>query len=169
MESPKRGCDLGPYVVKRWRSKNALRPFFLRFKGFPRCQGLRLGRLHSKNAAFCVCVSKPAKFRPQQRKHPFVRYSNFQGRILAERIFRGFLFLGRRIFSRILSPDFFSSFLWEKVPRKILQENPRQNPPKFIQQKSPTHFCRGARPITFALSQIVQDKRPKNGRNCHIT
>ena len=34
----------------------------LRFKDFPRCQGLRLGRLHSKNAAFCVCASKPAKF-----------------------------------------------------------------------------------------------------------
>ena len=42
--------------------------------------------------------------------------------------------------------DFFSSFLWEKVPRKILQENPRQNPPKLTQQKSPTHFCRGAGP-----------------------
>ena len=41
---------------------------------------------------------------------------------------------------------FFSSFLWGKVPRKILQENPRQTPPKFIQQKSPTHFCRGAGP-----------------------
>ena len=65
---------------------------------------------------------------------------------MAERIFRGFLFLGRRIFSRILSPDFFSSFLWEKVPRKILQENPWQNPPKFTQQKSPTHFYRGAGP-----------------------
>ena len=35
---------------------------FLRFKDFPRCQGLRLGRLRSKNAAFCVCgISKPAK------------------------------------------------------------------------------------------------------------
>ena len=34
-------------------------------------------------------------------------------------------------------------FFVGKVPRKILQENPRQNPPKFIQQKSPTHFCRG--------------------------
>ena len=33
-----------------------------------------------------------------------------------------------------------------KVPRKVLQENPRQNPPKFLQQKSPTHFCRGAGP-----------------------
>ena len=36
--------------------------FFLRFKDFPRCQGLHLGRLRSKNAAFCVCVSEPAKF-----------------------------------------------------------------------------------------------------------
>ena len=50
--------------------------------------------------------------------------------------FRGFLFLDRQIFSQIFSRDFFSSFLWEKVPRKILQENPQQNPPKFIQQKS---------------------------------
>ena len=38
---------------------------FLRFKDFPRCQGLRLGRLRSKNAAFCVCVSKPAKVAAQ--------------------------------------------------------------------------------------------------------
>ena len=65
---------------------------------------------------------------------------------MAERIFRGFLFLGRRIFPRILSPDFLS-FLWGKVLRRILQENPRQKPPKsIIQQKSPTHFCRGAVP-----------------------
>ena len=73
---------------------------------------------------------------------------------MAERIFRGFLFLGCRIFSRILSPDFFPSFSWEKVPRKILQENPRQNPPKFIQQKSPTHFCRGAGPTTASRSSL---------------
>ena len=60
--------------------------------------------------------------------------------------FTDFLFLGRRIFARIFSPDFFSSFLWEKVLRKILQENhPLQNPPNFI-QKSPTHFCRGVGP-----------------------
>ena len=60
MESPKKGCDLGPCVVKRWRSKNALRSF-LRFKDFPLGQGLRLGRLRSKNDAFCVCISKPTK------------------------------------------------------------------------------------------------------------
>ena len=34
---------------------------FLRFKDFPRSQGLRLGPLRSKNAAFCVCVLKPTK------------------------------------------------------------------------------------------------------------
>ena len=33
----------------------------VRFKDFPRCHGLRLGRLRSKHAASCVCVSKPAK------------------------------------------------------------------------------------------------------------
>ena len=52
---------------------------------------------------------------------------------------RIFIFGSRILGCRI----FFSSFLWEKVPRKILQENPRENPPKFTQQKSPTHFCRG--------------------------
>ena len=68
---------------------------------------------------------------------------------MAERIFRGFLFLSRRIFSRIFSPDFFSSFLWEKVPRKILQENPRENPPKFIQQKSSDTFLQIAQGKNF--------------------
>ena len=90
---------------------------------------------------------------------------------MAERIFRGFLFLSRRIFSRIFSPDFFSSFLWEKVPRKILQENPRENPPKFIQQKSPTHFCRGAGPKNFVLSkaQHLQKKGCKLHKNRKLT
>ena len=46
------------------------------------------------------------------------------------------------IFSRIFSPDFFFLliFVGKKVPRKILQENPRQNPPKFLQQKSSNTF-----------------------------
>ena len=59
---------------------------------------------------------------------------------------RGFVFLGRRIFLRILSPDFFSSFLWEKVPRKILHENRRQilQSSKFDTTKIPDTFCRGA-------------------------
>ena len=34
---------------------------FLRFKDFPRGQGLRLGPLRSKNAVFCVCDLKPTK------------------------------------------------------------------------------------------------------------
>ena len=60
---------------------------------------------------------------------------------------------GRTDFSRIFifgPPDFFVDFLAGffllifvgKVPRKILQENPRENPPKFIQQNPPTPFCR---------------------------
>ena len=68
------------------------------------------------------------------------------GRFLAERIFRGFLFLGRRIFSRIFSPDFFSSFLWEKCPEKSSRKIPGKILQKFIQQKSPTRFCRGPGP-----------------------
>ena len=58
---------------------------------------------------------------------------------------------GRTDFSRIFifePPDFFADFLVgfflliyvEKVPRKILQENLRENPPKFIQQKSSNTF-----------------------------
>ena len=65
---------------------------------------------------------------------------------MAERIFCGYFNLSRRIFLRIFSPDFFSSFLWGKSAQKIPPRNPRQNPPKFIQQKSPTHFCRLAGP-----------------------
>ena len=38
---------------------------FLRFKDFPRGQGLRSGPLRSKNAAFCVCVLKPTKLQPK--------------------------------------------------------------------------------------------------------
>ena len=45
------------------------------------------------------------------------------------------------MFSRILSPEcvFCSHFFWEEVPRKTLQENPRQDPPKVIPRKSPQH------------------------------
>ena len=71
------------------------------------------------------------------------------------RIFRSVF--GRTDFSRVVffePPDFVADFVAGffllifvgKVPRKILQENPRQYPPNFIQQKSPTIFCRGARP-----------------------
>ena len=68
---------------------------------------------------------------------------------------------GRTDFSRIFifePPDFFADFLagffllilWEKVPRKILQENLRENPPKFIQQKSSNTFLQIAQGNKFA-------------------
>ena len=44
-----------------------------------------------------------------------------QSDLLVEWKFRGFFISERQIFSRVLPPDFFSSFLWERVPRtKIL-------------------------------------------------
>ena len=55
-------------------------------------------------------------------------------------------------------PDFFADFVaeffllvfvGERVPSKILQKNPWQSPPQSAQQKSPTHFCRGAGPASF--------------------
>ena len=73
----------------------------------------------------------------------------------AKTILLGSVF-GRTDFSRIFifgPPDFFvdfvagffSSFSREKVPRKILQENPQRNPLKFTQQKSPTYFLQRGR------------------------
>ena len=79
---------------------------------------------------------------------------------LSEVLGRGF---GRTDFSRIYlfePTGFFADFVvgffllifcGKKVPRKILQENPRRNRPKSIQQKSPTHFWRGAGPTNDFL------------------
>ena len=62
---------------------------------------------------------------------------------MAQRIFCGFLSLGHRILSRILSPDFFSSFLWGKSaqinpPRKSLAKSSKiyttKVPDKFLQR-----------------------------------
>ena len=67
--------------------------------------------------------------KPAFRKNPFLLglvfgRSDFSRIFVFEpRIFRGFC---RRIFS--------AYFCGAKVPRKVLQENPRQNPPEFIQQ-----------------------------------
>ena len=41
------------------------------------------------------------------------------------------------------------NFCGKKVPRKILQENPRQNPPNFIQQKSSNTFLQIAQGKLF--------------------
>ena len=60
---------------------------------------------------------------------------------------------------------FFSSILWEKVPRKILQENPRQNPPKFIRQKSPTYFCIPFLPSPFGFRLVRDVLKPRCAKN----
>ena len=66
------------------------------------------------------------------------------GLFLAERIVCGSLSWSR-MFLQISSPDLIllSLLFWGEVPRKLFLEDPRQNPPKFIHQKSPTYFCRG--------------------------
>ena len=93
--------------------------------------------------------------------------------------FSRILFLGRRIFSRenvwaagffrdFLARFFLLIFLGEEVPRKILQENPQRNPPKFTQQKSPTCFCRGARPtevLKYFFKRVVRLLDGKSGRS----
>ena len=52
-----------------------------------------------------------------------------------------------------------------KSAQKILHENPRQNPPKIIQQKSPTHFCRGAGPrfsfVIVSVRMVVHSGKKK--------
>ena len=62
MKSPQERLRFRALRGKTLAFKKRIAIVFLRFKDFPRCQGLRLGRLHSKNAALCVCVSKPVKF-----------------------------------------------------------------------------------------------------------
>ena len=70
---------------------------------------------------------------------------------------------GRTDFSRISifgPPDFFADFLTGffllifvgKSARKILQENPRENPPKFIQQKSSNTFLQIGRFNTLGMA-----------------
>ena len=54
---------------------------------------------------------------------------------------RIFIF-GPRIFSRIFSPDFFSSFLWEKCPEKSSRKIPEKILQNLYNKNPPTHFCR---------------------------
>ena len=57
-------------------------------------------------------------------------------------VFADFYFFGPSdFFADFVAGFFLLIFVGEKVPRKILQ-----NPLKFAQQQSPTHFCRGAGP-----------------------
>ena len=49
-----------PLVVKCSEFKKRIANVFLQFRGFPQGQCLTAGPLHSKNAAFCVCIMKPS-------------------------------------------------------------------------------------------------------------
>ena len=60
---------------------------------------------------------------------------------MGKRIFRGFLFLGRQISSRNLSPNFFFSYLWEKSAQK----NPPGKSSKFYTAKIPDTFLQRGR------------------------
>ena len=86
----------------------------------------------------------------RNQENPFERKQK-GGFVLGRTGFSRIFIFGPPDFSRILQPDFFSSSLWEKQPWRILQENPRQSPPNFTQQKSPTLFCRWARPKRAVL------------------
>ena len=66
------------------------------------------------------------------------------GSVFGRTDFWRFFCLGRRIFLRIFSPDFFPSFLWGKRAQK---NPPGKSPAKSSKNyttKSPTHFCRGS-------------------------
>ena len=66
-------------------------------------------------------------------------------------------------FFRGFSRWIFSQFCVERVPRKMLQEDPRPNPPKFIRQKSPIHFCRGAVRCAILVRSVLKPSN-KSGR-----
>ena len=77
---------------------------------------------------------------------------------------------GRTDFPRIFvfgPPDFSADFaagfcllifVGKKCPEKSSRKIPRQNPPKFTQQESPTYFCRGAGP----------KRKHRNTKSCSI-
>ena len=75
--------------------------------------------------------------------------------------FADFYFWAARYFADFVA-GFFSSSLWEKCPEKSSRKIPRRNPPKFIQQKSPTHFCRGAQ----FYSKMAPNKCTSSGCVC---
>ena len=54
----------------------------------------------------------------------FLNLESFRAGFWNNGPFADFYVWAAGFFSRILSPDFSSSFLWEKVPRKILQKIP---------------------------------------------
>ena len=71
----------------------------------------------------------------------------------------GFCLLSRGIFPQILSPDLFSSFLWQQVPREILQEHPRQIL-QDIYSKNYGHIYAEVPGQVFCRQERVRKKSP---------
>ena len=73
-------------------------------------------------------------------------------------IFRKFYFWASGFFSQIFLAGFFFSFFFlgggGEVPRKFLQENRRQNPPIFLEQKSSETFLPIGRAIKNNPSRL---------------
>ena len=75
--------------------------------------------------------------------------------------FADFYFRAAGFFRDFLAGFFLLIFVG-KVPRKILQENPRESPPKFIQQKSSNTFLQIAQgniwPLPLQVYKLLQHK-----------
>ena len=130
-------------------------------------------------------VARNLAFARKEKKTPFLSifclFSSVRGKNGQEHFFSGSDF-GRTDFSRIFvvfgPPDFLADSLAGfflifagKSAQKNPPENPRQNPPKFIQQKSPTHFCRGATRPTFQqhTNHKFLQGAPLRGRQLYFT
>ena len=76
--------------------------------------------------------------------------------------------MSRRIFSRIFSPNFLNfspHFCWKKVSRKILQENPRENPPKFKILQHISADCPGQHLLGNLKITSTSTERQKRSQN----
>ena len=119
---------------------------FSRRRWIPTCKLTEDWRL-SQRAAWVVRGGKTTYSPIAMAYLPKLYFSEVLGSVFGRTHFSQIFIFGAPDFSADFLARFFLLILWEKVPRKILQENhPRQNPPKIIRQKSPTHFCRGAGP-----------------------
>ena len=70
----------------------------------------------------------------------------FLGPVFGRTDFSRFLLLGRRIFSRIVSPDFFSSFLWGTSAQKNPPGTSPAKSSKIYATKIPNTFLQRIRP-----------------------
>ena len=73
-------------------------------------------------------------------------HRNFRAGFRQNGFFADFYFWAAGFFSRIFSPDFFSSFFWEKCPEKSSGKMPGKILQNLYNKNPPTHFCRLPRP-----------------------